>query len=152
MYQNKLWIGMLALVVAITLWFGGKASWGVYNYLRVDQTAVGQVESLAIKQVGSDRFVLRAVYGFQAEGEFYEGESALPKLFFLNELAAKQRMERLDRENWTIWYRSKNPQVSQIGRVFPYKQCVYAVILVGVFGYFILLGRMAARADRGVDF
>lgn len=150
MHKNKIWIGMLAVVAAIALWFGGKAAWGVYNYYRVDQATVGQVESLTIVQVGSDRFVLRAVYGFQAEGEFFEGESALPKLFFLNELAAKQRMERLDRENWTIWYSSKNPQVSQIGRVFPYKQCVYAVILVGVLAYFIVLGLIGAREDDAV--
>ncbi len=151
MHQNKIWVGMIALVVAITLWFGGKALWGVYNYYRVDQSVVGEVQSWSVAQVGSDRFVLRAVYGFQVGGELYEGESALPKLFFLNKLAAQQRMERLDKENWTVWYRSKNPQVSQIGRVFPYKQCVYAVILFGVLAYFILLGRMAARADRGVE-
>ena len=141
---------MVAVVAAMTLWFGGKALWGVYNYLRVDQTAVGQVESWAIDRVGSDRFVLRAAYGFQVGGELYEGESVLPKLVFLNDLAAQQRMDRLEKEGWTIWYSSKKPSISRIGRVFPYKQCVYAVILLGVLVYFIVLGLIGARKDDAV--
>jgi hypothetical protein len=151
MSQNKVWIAILALVGAIALWFCAKALYQVYDYVRFDSQTVAEVESWSVEQVGSDRFALRAVYGFQVGEELYEGESYVPKLVFLNALAAKRRIEELESGGWAVWYRSRNPALSRLGKVFPYKQCAYALILLGVMVYFIFLGRMAGRADRYVD-
>lgn len=146
MHQNKIWIGVLAVIAAIALWFGGKACYEVYDYMRVDQATQGNVTSWSVERVGSDKYILRAAYGFRVGEKLYEGESAVPKLVFLNEVAARRKIDQLSEANWTVWYAAKDPICSRLGKNFPYKQCVYALILGGVLVYFIILGQMASRS------
>lgn len=133
------------LVGAVGLWFSAKALYQVYEYASYNGQAMAKVDAWQVEQVGSDRFVLRAAYGFQVGEKLYYGESGVPKLMFLNEMAAERRAAELDPEGWTVWYAAKNPNRSQLGKVFPYKQCAYAAILLGVLVYFVVLGRLAQR-------
>ncbi len=127
---------LLPVVAGVAfLWFGGKAVFELWGYSRLDKHTPVAVLDWQIVERGSRAYILGS-YTFEAQGKIYQGKTRFREPTFLNKLAAGYQLDEWKTHAWSAWYDPKNPECSSLQKLFPYKNCVYALLVMGVLGYF----------------
>lgn len=140
MHKNKLWLFLLVMVGLSALWYTGIAGYRYYMYSRLDTQTHPASMSWKIAAHSADNYTLVADYQFAADGTTFSGSMDFLDDIFLNELAAEKGIESNKKLPWKVWYYSENPNHSSLQKDFPFKQYIYALILWGIWLYFLWLG------------
>lgn len=127
------------------LWFGGKAVFELWSYSRLDKYAPATILDWQIEEKGSRAHIL-GTYTFEVQGKAYQGKTQFREPTFLNKPAAGGQLDEWKIHDWSVWYSSKNPEYSSLQKLFPYKDLIYGLLVMGVSGYFFLLNGKLFRA------
>jgi hypothetical protein len=132
----KLWVVLLIISGGIALWFSGVAAVGFWTFARLDAKAAAQVSNWEIINVSSSCFALAANYRYEVQGKSHAGKTLFESPRFLNRFAAENYLKAAQTKSWETWYSSGNPAFCSLEKEFPQKQCLHALLTVGVFAYF----------------
>jgi hypothetical protein len=147
MNQNfyKVWVLMLVVSGGIALWFASGAIRGLWKFTYLDAKTSATVSKIEILDLSSSRFAIEADYTYQVQGVTYSGKTLFDTPRFLNHYAAENYVKAVETRPWETWYHKKTPSFSSLERDFPEKQCLQALITVGVFAYFYIARSMLSR-------
>jgi hypothetical protein len=147
MNQNlyRLWVVLLATSGAIALWFSGLALVGVFRFSLLNDHTSAEITHWQVRELSSSRFAIEADYQFKVKEVTYHGKTKFDKPQFLNRFAAENYIATLGSRSWKTWYRESNPARSSLEREFPKKNCLHALLTIGVFAYFFFARGMVSR-------
>jgi hypothetical protein len=147
MTQNlyKLWVVLLIVSVGIALWFSGTALLDLWKFARLNAQAPATVTKWEIRDLSSSRFAVEAEFLYEVNGTLYSGKTVFESHRFLNRFAAENHVKLLQVRSWQTWYRESNPSLSSLEREFPQKQCLQALLTIGVFTYFYFARNLFSR-------
>lgn len=142
---HRIWVTLLIVSGGIAMWFSGEAVAKLWKYSRLDSRAPASVLNWEVRDLPSARFAVAAAYSFEIKGFSYEGETVFEYPQFLNRYAAENCLKLLEAQRWQAWYRGDSPSLSSLEKEFPQKQCLQALLTVGVFAYFFFSRSMLSR-------
>ena len=144
-HMYKLWLVLLIVSGGIALWFSGIALVGLWDFTQLDARTPATVLKWEIQDLSSSRFAIAADYRYEVKGASYNGKTVFENLQFLNRFAAENQVKQIEDKRWEAWYSQCNPFHSSLEREFPQKQCLQALLTVGVFAYFYFARSMLLR-------
>jgi hypothetical protein len=109
-------------------------------YSKLKALAPVQITEWRVVQKGSSSFAIEAAYTFEAKGKAFQGKTLFAKPYHLNLPSAERQVKEFSTRSWSVWYSPTDPSFSALERNLPVKKIVYAVMALGVFGYFLALG------------
>lgn len=132
---------------SLLMWLAGiilggflfSAAVDLWGYLRLEKKTIATVNQWKVIEKSSSQFALRASYTFDAQGKTYAGKTTLSKPYHLNRLSAEKQVKAYEAHKWPVWYQPNHPEISSIEHLFPVKKCLYTLIVLGVFFYFVYL-------------
>ena len=127
-------------VCAITLHFSVLLGIEVFRYFSLKERAPARISQWEIIEV-KNRFAIKANFSFNDR----QGEFTLLPPYYLNEFAALAALKEKAKQDWTVWYNPKNPQISALQKSFPVGLLVKALICYGVIIYFFCLYKRLSR-------
>jgi hypothetical protein len=133
---SSLLIWVAGLVMACFLISASLDLWG---YLRLEKKSIASVFKWKIIEKSSSAFALRAYYTFEKQGKVYNGKTTFSKPYHLNRQSAEKQVKIFSIQSWPVWYQTRHPEHSSIERVFPLKKCIYSLMALGIFFYFVYL-------------
>jgi hypothetical protein len=141
MARNKVTRVFLILIGVPSLVYAFFAGRELLHYFRLD--AKVPLESLEVKPIAidSERYGIQATYTFLGQKQV----ETLTDPLYLNAYAAEKGGERLKETLDGVWVNSDNLQESSLQKSIPYKKCAYTLILLGLFFYFLILGRQGVH-------
>ena len=139
--MSILWKLFLGAIAGVALFFSVEALTKVSYYVSLDKTAQANVSHWEVREKGDEAFAIVGGYSFSLQGEEMIGETEFAEPYFLNERAAEKAVEKLKTESWTVFFSGKNPEKNSLQRFFPFLTCIRAFLVLGVFVYFLFLGR-----------
>ncbi len=145
MSRSRIWVAFLAILIVLTGWFVTGAVTKVNQYFNLSEPVNGALEDWKVEETGSDHFDIFAHYIYLVNDKVYHGEGFIQGFSHRNRSAAISDMKKVGIEGWTVWYAPANPNQSSLGKVFPFKACLYAGILVSLLIYF---GWLATRVRK----
>ncbi|CCB85441.1 MULTISPECIES: hypothetical protein [Parachlamydia] len=156
MRKNQGWLIFLLIIGLPTFFFSGTALYKLYNYSHLDaKTQAEKIEWSVIKEEpwsilnlvgwGEERYILKVAFEFESEGVFYKKEAYDDSFRFRNEWAAQQEIAQEQNKKHFVWFQSSNPRHANLQKAFPVKECLSAIVLLGIFIYFVCLGFSAVR-------
>lgn len=145
MHKNAVWLFFVATIFTITLFYTGKTSVKLYQYLQLSSEIEASATAWSIKQEAEDKFVPMAKYNFKVGKKFYEGETLFYNEATTNPWAAEESLKPLAAKQYHVWFQQKNPSNSSLQKSFPLKECIYAGILWIISIYFFWLGVYVAK-------
>lgn len=141
----KLWLGLLIVSGAIALWFSGIATVQVWQYARLNAQTPATVLSWGVRDLSSSRYAIEADYRYEVKGTSHRGKTVFKHPQFLNRYAAENHAKTMEGKRWHAWYVERNPAHSSLERKFPQKECLHALLTVGVFAYFYFSRSMLTK-------
>ena len=114
------------------------ASLDLWRYCRLEKKSIAKVEKWKIVKKGS-KFAIQAYFSFETQGHTYQGKTTFAKPYHLNYLSAEKQIKTYTTRQWPVWYQESHPEHSSIERIFPFKKCLYSLMVLGVFLYFVYL-------------
>lgn len=147
MTQNfyKLWVVLLLISGGIALWFSGIAAMGFWTFSRLDAKGSAKILHWEIQQASASCFVIVADYCYEVKGKSYVGKTFFESPRFLNRFTAENYVKAIESKRWDAWYSKTSPHFSSLEKEFPQKQCLQALLTVGVFAYFYFSRSMLSR-------
>jgi hypothetical protein len=146
----RLWLILLMISGAIALWFSGIAAGGIWQFFCLNAQTSVKILNWQVCELTSSRFALEADYQFELNGVTYDGKTIFENPQFLNRFAAENYMRINGSQSWKTWYWTSHPTYNSLEKEFPRKQCLHALLTLGVFVYFLFARRMILR-DRIVN-
>lgn len=150
MHQNlyRLWVALLAISGGIALWFLSVALMGVFKFSLLNSHGFAEVTRWQVRELSSSRFAIEADYEFKVKDAVYTGKTKFEKPQFLNRFVAENYIASIGSKPWKVWYRESNPMRSNLEREFPQKDCLQALVTLGVFAYFYFARSLLSRVVR----
>ena len=150
MNQNfyKLWLILLVVSGAISIWFSGVAIGGMWKFFYLNAQSQVKILNWQVQELSSSRFALEAEYQFEINNAVYNGKTIFERPQFLNRFAAENYMRMNGSKSWETWYRADNPASNSLEKEFPRKQCLQALLTLGVFVYFFFARGMVLRLTQ----
>jgi len=131
---------LLAWVAGLlTAGFLISASIDLWNYLRLEKNSMANIEQWKVIEKDPSKFAIKAHFSFEVAGRTYQGKTTFSKPYHLNRLSAEKQIKIYSQRKWPVWYQASHPERSSIDRIFPFKKCLYGLMLLGIFCYFIYL-------------
>lgn len=140
MHKNHIWLSFLLTILIAVLWFTVSTFFDLYLYYSMDAKASPLSIEWSVEGKSSDRYFLLAKYAFQANSAPYEGKTRFEYPAFKTVLAGERAIQEEKKKSWNVSYSPKNPAISTLQNLFPFKSCIYAGILWALLLYFVWLG------------
>ena len=133
---SSLLVGLGGLLTAGFLITAGVDLW---RYQRLEKKSIAKVEKWEVVEKGSSHFAIQAYFSFENQGHTYQGKTTFSKPYHLNHLSAEKQIKIYSTQQWPVWYQQSHPEHCSIERIFPFKKCLYSLMVLGVFFYFVYL-------------
>lgn len=115
------------------------AALDLWGYLRLEKRTIASVHQWKIIEKSSSQFALKASYTFESQGKMHHGKTVFSKPYHLNRISAEKQIKIFSLQSWPVCYQYSHPGHSTIDRVFPLKKCLYSLMALGIFFYFVYL-------------
>ena len=112
-----------------------------YDYQLLNRSSKAEILCWTPISRSASDYTVMASYKYSDGKENFEGKTAFKKLRFLNQYAASAQIKEFEKESWKVYYNAKLPQISSLQKLFPFKAFIDAILVFGVFLYFIFLDR-----------
>ncbi|MEM1282783.1 MAG: hypothetical protein AAGG81_04440 [Chlamydiota bacterium] len=140
MHKNKIWLIFLGAITLVVIWFcWGTVDQFTHYYSLKAKVSVHDIHWQILK-IGDEDYQIQAEYTFEYEGGAYSSLQLFEKTVFPNLWAAEYRLEKMKAKKWVVWFNPDNPKVSSLTKGFPLKQALSAIVLLGLWLYFVWLG------------
>jgi hypothetical protein len=137
---------LIWLAGLLTAGFLISASLDLWSYFRLEKKSIAKVEKWKVVEKGS-KFAIKAYFSFENQGRTHQGKTTFSKPYHLNHLSAEKQIKIYTTQQWPVWYQESYPEHCSIDRVFPFKKCLYSLMVLGVFLYFIYLRHRYLNRD-----
>ncbi len=141
----RLWMVLIVISSVIALWFSGIVAKELWKFFQLNAKTSVKMINWQAHEITSSRFAIEAEYQFELKGVAYSGKTIFKKPQFLNRFAAENYMRIHGSKSWETWYRIGNPSCNSLEKQFPQKQCLQALLTLGVFTYFFFVRGMVLR-------
>ena len=131
----------------LTAGFLISASLDLWRYARLEKKSIAKVEKWRVVEKGSSKFAIKAYFSFKKQGHTYQGKTTFSKPYHLNHLSAEKQIKIYTTRQWLVWYQESHPEHCSIDRIFPFKKCLYGVMVLGIFFYFVYLRHRYLNRD-----
>ena len=139
MHNNPFFLALLGLIALAVLWYSGSAAYRYYRYVTLTEKTPATDITWIVKEYANDDFGIHADYNFAVGEKKIDGAYTFKDKYY-NAYAAEQQIKKYDSKRWYVWYQPSNPHHSALQKKFPTKECVSAMVLWGLFLYFLWLG------------
>lgn len=141
----RVWITLLIISGGIAAWFSGSVATKLWKYSRLTNVVPASVLKWEIRDLPSSRFAVEAEYNFEIGQVSYSNKTIFEYPQFLNHYAAENYLKQLRVKEWKAWYRAGNPALSSLEKEFPQKECLQALLTLGVFAYFFFARSLLSK-------
>ena len=148
MMTNKLNIFfkvLFILVIGISTLIGVNFFYQLNKFYKLSQAAPAYIEKWVIEEGKGGKYVIGANYNFTTQGLSYKGHYKFSRLSYQNIYLAKDHLEKLKKKEWDVYFERKNPNISTLQHLFPFKQGVHLVLSLGILFYFFCLNLYIKR-------
>ncbi|HEX2580090.1 MAG TPA: hypothetical protein VHK67_06795 [Rhabdochlamydiaceae bacterium] len=111
----------------------------LWGYLRLEKKSSAKIEQWKVVEKDPSQFAIKAYFSFETASRAYQGKTTFSKPYHLNRLSAENQIKIYSKQPCTVWYQSSNPERASIEHIFPFKKCLYSLMLIGIFFYFVYL-------------
>ncbi len=132
----RLWVILMIVSGGVALGFFGVALAKVWKFISLSEQVPAEIVQFQVKELSSSRFAIQAEYVYSVQSHPYRGKTVFENPLFLNRFAAENYPLFLANKPTTAWYMKRNPALSSLENLFPYKSCLQALMTIGVFLYF----------------
>jgi hypothetical protein len=145
MYKNISWLSLLCVVGLVAFWFSAKAGYQIYHYCALNNKVKVQVTDFSVEQI-KDHYAVRVGYKFVVENRKYRRKEVLRRHIYKSSWMAQSVIKDLKRQKaWLVWYNKSDIKHATFNKIFPMKVFLYGVVILGLFLYFLILGRYVSR-------
>lgn len=146
-YKSRLWFFLLIFVALGALAFSGKAFFELYQFLSLKEST--RIASLSPKYraLSNGQYLLEAHFKYKIGGNTYSGIQKINKIPFKNRWIAEDAWQKLQKSNSLIWYKPAAPEKGILNKAFPFKGVFSSLLLLGITGYFYILGRFMFKFE-----
>jgi hypothetical protein len=137
--MSKLRLFLVIASGAICLYFLGKVSIQLWDYLQLKKYTEVVITNWEIEDISSSKYFIAAAYQYEVNSRQYIGKTVFFTPKYLNRFSAETDLQKWCNYRWQAWYNPSDPGYSSLQRIFPYKNCIYAIICSGLFIYFCFL-------------
>lgn len=130
---------LLSLAGLLVAGFLISASLDLWRYVRLEKKTIAKIEKWKVVEKGSSEFAIKAYFSFENQGHTYQGKTTFSKPYHLNHLSAEKQIKIYTTKQWPVWYQESHPVHSSVERIFPFKKCLYSLMVLGIFLYFVHL-------------
>lgn len=145
MKMNKFFICLLGIAFSVSLFTLGKASYGCLKYVLLSGKENAYIDKWEIEEKNSSSFAIEISYHFFINEKKVMGKTELAKPFFLSRKAAEEAIKTLEKKSWSVFFSPSRIEINTLQRHFPFRDCIHALLSIGVVIYFLLLRRWAHR-------
>ena len=132
--------GILAAYFLVT------AALDLWRYGKFEKKSIAVVDQWTILEPSSSQFAIQAGYSFTYQGEEYRGKTTFSKPYHLNRLSAEKQIKTHALQKWPVWVYPRHPEQNTLEHRFPLKKCLYSLMVLGVFVYFIYLKEQTSKS------
>lgn len=149
MHRNPVWIGFLGIMLLLTAFFCFTAVKGVWVWSAYSEKIEVRVLNWEIIQTKSGDLQPVLRYLMSENGTNKIITSSYKNKRFRNEWAANKFLDEVKNiSTWPVWVRPNKWEGAKLTRSFPWKSVVYAIVLLGIMGYFIWLGAYVVKLQK----
>lgn len=146
--QSRAWQIFIICMSLVTAYWTAAAVHQVNAYVHLTGQMQPDQITWTYQEVSSDLYAPLATFTFTTEGKQIQGSTLLSRPRFRSASAAESVLQELKKQMWPVWYAPGRPEQATIERRFPLKDCLSALILLGLFVYFVLV-RLYVRRFEG---
>lgn len=139
MHKNAYYIGLLVILTAFVLWWTYDALSLIFRYYNLSASTTVVITEMNTIKKSDDDYRLEIEYIYIAGEASYKKSQILPASH-LNPFAVQKTIDELKNKNLPLYFNPHDPNQASLERVFPLKQCLYAIIMISILCYFIGLG------------
>lgn len=143
--MRKTWLLIFIFTGLAALWFSQSAIRQLWFFYQLKLSVPATVQEWTIEEVTPDRFALSASYFYEFQEKSYSGKCVFQEPIYQNRYSAEADKILWEKLSWSAWMNPKQPKISSLQRLFPWKGTVYAIVTLGIFGYFFTLRRLNQR-------
>lgn len=144
MHKNRIWVGFLFAVAAISSLFLFKAGAALIHYYQKSEEIPVKIENIFISEIKKGTYGILADFTYAFKEVDYTGQKLIAGPY-PNLWAAESGIKRISKEGRTVWVDPKNHETAVFVKKFPFKQILSATILLGITFYFFSLGLVYGR-------
>lgn len=148
MHKNKFWLALLFVIMSVMLWYGGLASYKLYDYYTLSEKSTAVIAKWSVKKLNGEDFRVHAVYTYNVDGKIHSGETTFTDEKFLNPRAAERAIPDYANKKWIVSYQPKKEHHSTLQKKLPLKECISAAVLLALLIYFVSLGFYVTRYGK----
>ncbi len=141
----RLWLALMMFTAAVSLWYTGKAAHGLWVYSRLSAQTQAVPKEWGVLETGSSEYSLFSRYAYRIGDQEYEGKTIFKKPSFLNRASAEASIKDWSTHSWNVWFDPSSPLYSSLQKIFPFKNCIHALLSLGILCYFYYLRSYAQR-------
>lgn len=148
-YIRYIWNFFYAFIGIVAVWFTLSALYQLYSYFSLTEETSAKTIEWSVIEITDEKYILGTKYSYSVNGVEHSGDSRMSSLSFRNAWAAEQAIPRYAKQAWTVWFSPTNPDYSTMQKSFPFKDCLSAILLWGILGYFYWLRGYVNRLAGG---
>ena len=134
----------MCIIGLITVWYWGLAFQALYHHVSLDTYTKPDVIQWNVHEKEKGQYLVESVYSFTAENKKYSSKQVISN-DLMNVWIAEDVKQQMESKKSKIWYKSQDPRISTLLHIFPWKKCLTAITLTGIWGYFLWLGYYVRR-------
>jgi hypothetical protein len=146
--ENFLWLFFIALSLFSTVFFLSKTIKDYKKYHILDTKAPVEISRWQIDEKKKGYYIIGAAYSYKLNDQQIEGKTRFKNKKFLNYYAALDTLTKLAKQDWYVWYSSKNIHFSDLDKSFPLKYLIYTLLSGSIFVYFLFLRKKMQDFER----
>lgn len=145
MHKNLLWRGFLFIIFISTISYSCVAAYKYYNYTRLSKQILPIEIMWESQELATDSFIPAATYTFSFSKQLFSGTDTWPNDSYRNQWAIDEGLKEYRAKEWKVWFDPHHPTYSSLQKNLPIKECISAIILWGLFFYFLWLSFYVTR-------
>ena len=142
--KRIIWSFLILLSSFLFVFFAFKTFIDIRAYNKLDRKSKATVASWEINEHG-DKYIVSAVYNYNVDDKTFEGKTFFNKANFLNYYSAFEALAKFAKNDWTVWYNSRNFEESSLEKRLAIKNLLYTSISLSVLVYFLVLRRVLKK-------
>lgn len=140
MHANKIWLAFLAAITLAVVVFSWDALQQMRRYYFLQQKTSLTSTEWGLVKINEESYRVGVEFSFVHQGKTYRGLEHFQKPLYPNPWAAAHGMKERETETQEVWFYPNNPKISSLEKKFPLKELLSAVVLLGLWLYFVQLG------------
>ena len=139
MKPHLYWLIFLGAISCSVILYTGHTFYLVWRHYSLNEQTLTKSMEWDVVSNSDDDFVPRVMYSYEVDQKLYQGQEFW-NTHYLNDWAAKESINRLNKKPLVVWYDFDHPKISSLQKKFPYKESFYTVFLWMLGFYFYFLG------------